>query len=459
MKPFHFEYGLRTKDKERSVRKCKRRPTLFILFHKILYNTFIMNISNQHLNNQYLYDKLSLEDTRKLYEMKENEELLKNYNFPKQPSTDGFYHIYVTDCTKKSGRKAIKSKTLEGLQEKVLLHEKGASGTARKRFKDVFQIVLSNKLLYIKSSEKLISAKNTVRRTNSDYNRYFSGTAFEKKFIDEITKKDIENICLMNLKRYEMRKKAFASLRGILKSVFDYAFSEYLINDNIYNRIIFKKFNDMLIRDVPTSERVHSNDEVTAIMNELHRKQKARPKYSSVWALEMQILMGLRRGEIPPLTWDDVSDTQICICKEQLTSGNDFIVVGHTKNYKDRYFPITTDLHDFLVRLKVRNEKYYPNSNHLFPADNKNGIITNRAVYLVYQGICQKLNIPIKDGIIRGPHSFRRNAITDVVNATNGNIIMASSLFGNTPDVATQNYYTGANLEEAKNILNERKLM
>lgn len=118
MKPFHFEYGLRTKDKERSVRKCKRRPTLFILFHKILYNTFIMNISNQHLNNQYLYDKLSLEDTRKLYEMKENEELLKNYNFPKQPSTDGFYHIYVTDCTKKSGRKAIKSKTLEGLQEK-----------------------------------------------------------------------------------------------------------------------------------------------------------------------------------------------------------------------------------------------------------------------------------------------------------------------------------------------------
>lgn len=263
----------------------------------------------------------------------------------------------------------------------------------------------------------------------------------------------------MNLKRYEMRKKAFASLRGILKSVFDYAFSEYLINDNIYNRVIFKKFNDMLIRDVPTSERVHSNDEVTAIMNELHRKQKARPKYSSVWALEMQILMGLRRGEIPPLTWDDVSDTQICICKEQLTSGNDFIVVGHTKNYKDRYFPITTDLHNFLVRLKVRNEKYYPNSNHLFPADNKNGIITNRAVYLVYQGICQKLNIPIKDGIIRGPHSFRRNAITDVVNATNGNIIMASSLFGNTPDVATQNYYTGANLEEAKNILNERKLM
>ena len=215
----------------------------------------------------------------------------------------------------------------------------------------------------------------------------------------------------------------------------------------------------MFIRERSTSELVHSKDEVSAILNELHRKEIARPKYSSVWALEMQIIMGLRRGEIPPLTWEDVSDTHICISKEQLTSDNDFIIVGHTKNYKDRYFPITKDLNDFLERLKAMHDKYYPDSKYLFPAKNKNGVITNRAVYLVYQGICQKLGIEIQKDVIRGPHSFRRNAITDVVNATNGNVIMASSLFGNTPDVATQNYYTGANLEKAKAILETRQLI
>ena len=197
-----------------------------------------IELETNDLYNASFCDNLSLEDMRKLYEMKENEILLSNYNFPSHPSSDGYYHIYVSDDTKKSGRKAIKSKTIKGLQEKVILHEKSASGSARKRFKDVFKIVLSNKLLYIKSTEKLISAKNTVIRTESDYRRYFSGTEFEKKFIDEITKKDVENICLLNLQRYEMRKKAFASLRGILKSVFDYAFSEYLINDNIYNRVL-----------------------------------------------------------------------------------------------------------------------------------------------------------------------------------------------------------------------------
>lgn len=351
-----------------------------------------------------------------------------------------------------------KPKTLLGLQEKVILHEKGIHGTSRKKFKDIFKIVLENKLQYIKTDDKMISAKNTCTKIDSEYRRYFSKSDFEKKYIDEITKKDIENICFSNLKKYDMRKKAFASMRGILKSVFDYAYSEYLINDNVYQRVDFRKFNDMLIPEVPTEERAHSQKEVTAIIQELHRKQKSRPKYTSVWAMEMQILMGLRRGEIPPLTWDDVSDTQICISKEQLTSGNDFIVVSHTKNYKNRYFPITNDLKDFLERLKAMQDKYYPNSKYLFPANNKNGIITNRAVYFVYQGICQTLNIEKKEGIIMGPHSFRRNAITDVVNATNGNIIMASSLFGNTPDVAKQNYYTGANLEKAKEILDSRKL-
>ncbi len=38
--------------------------------------------------------------------------------------------------------------------------------------------------------------------------------------------------------------------------------------------------------------------------------------------------------------------------------------------------------------------------------------------------------------IMMGPHSFRRNAITDTVNATNGNFELASLLYGNSAKVA-----------------------
>lgn len=87
----------------------------------------------------------------------------------------------------------------------------------------------------------------------------------------------------------------------------------------------------------------------------------------------------------------------------------------------------------------------------------ENGIITNNTVYNFYRRMCKKLDIEISRELIKGTHSFRRNAITDVVNATGGNTIMASQLFGNSPEVAKRNYYTGADLKDAMQVLNQRK--
>lgn len=42
--------------------------------------------------------------------------------------------------------------------------------------------------------------------------------------------------------------------------------------------------------------------------------------------------------------------------------------------------------------------------------------------------------------MIMGSHSFRRNAITDTVNATNGNVELADQIYGNSPRVVKGNY-------------------
>ena len=39
---------------------------------------------------------LSNEDIRKLYENMLRDEILKDYTFPSKPSSDGYYHVYVT---------------------------------------------------------------------------------------------------------------------------------------------------------------------------------------------------------------------------------------------------------------------------------------------------------------------------------------------------------------------------
>lgn len=133
------------------------------------------------------------------------------------------------------------------------------------------------------------------------------------------------------------------------------------------------------------------------------------------------------------------------------------VIVPHTKTYVDRYFPISDDLADFLVRLKAVHDKYYCGSKYLFPANSANGVITNNTIYDFYRRACKKLGIEVNQEFRKGTHSFRRNAITDVVNASGDNIILASKLFGNSPEVAKKNYFTGIDMQDALECLNKRK--
>ena len=131
---------------------------------------------------------LTNEDIRKLYENMLRDEALDNYTFPTKPSSDGYYHIYVADSTKKTGRRAVKAKTLDELKEKVYEHEKGIDGGIKKTFKDVFEITQREKLKLVKSEERKLSVQNTINRNRTAYARFFSETAFERKYVCEITK-------------------------------------------------------------------------------------------------------------------------------------------------------------------------------------------------------------------------------------------------------------------------------
>ena len=406
-----------------------------------------------NLNKNHTDGNLSLEDLRKWYKEMEKEQILSSYTFPAKPSSDGFFHVYVSAA---GGRKQIKAKNLDKLKEKVYEYEKGVNGITRKTFRDVFEVVQSEKTRYIKDPEKLISINNSINVRRSYYKRFFSGTEFENMFIDVITKNDIEEFCYDLLSRLNLKKKAFMDMRNILSSTFKLAYGQYWILDNPYTRVDFRKYNDLFVRDTSLHKRVHSSNEIDRMLDWLHEKQKEKPEYIPSYALELQILMGLRRGEIAPLEWDDIYDNVIHISKEQISvkGSYDFVIVGHTKTYTDRIFPITSAITGFLDRLKSIHDEFYPKSPYLFPDDTqKNKVINNHVVYRLYVRMCKKLGIVISREITRGPHSFRRNGITNVCNATGGNMYLASVLYGNSPQSASKHYYTGINITEAREIL------
>lgn len=330
-------------------------------------------------------------------------------------------------------------------------------------FRDTFILVQSEKGKYFSDAEKLVSVQNTVNRDWSFYRRYFADTDFENMPLDSISKKDIEDITYFNLTRYSLRIKGLKALKGILHSVFAYAYTEWGLSDDAYRRVDFSKFYGLIAKNVPIEERAHSDFDLGRIMEFLHAKQHDKPFYIPAYALEMQILTGLRRGEIPPLLVSDIHADYVSISREQLTVKRNgdikehFVIVNHTKNGKNRHFPMTDDLLNFFSRYGKIRKKIYVGNDFLFPADTENGCISNNVVYRLYYRICKELSIDICKDCIRGTHSFRRNAITDFVNASNGNIILASQIFGNSPEVALQNYFVGADVSMAIDVLNSRR--
>ena len=398
-----------------------------------------------------MYDKITVEEARKIYEEAKMNEKLSEYNFPTKPSTDGYYHIQIPDSTKKSGRRQIKDKSLDRLKQKVL------NQTVRKTFKDVFNLVQVNKIKYIKDKEKLLSVNNTIRRTTNEYKRFFEGTEFESMFIDEITKKDIDVFCYTTLNKFNLNNKAFLFLRSILKQVFEYAYKYELIDNNLYLRIDFTIYKSMIERSASIEDRVHTDKELERMLEYIHSSQKKTPNYIAPYALELQILMGLRRGEVPPLLWSDVKDNYILIHREQIivlkseqNKKQECKIVDHTKTWKDRKFPITDEINDLLNRIRAIGN----DSEFIFPnaTGNGTGAIHNNSIYHFYYKMCNKLGIELCYEKRKGPHSYRRNAITIVSNKT-GNFLIASKLFGNSPRIAESNYYVGLDLDEARELL------
>lgn len=424
-----------------------------------------MEVVNMKNKLPYPSDKnnIDLEDARKEYMKAEKAAIVAKYTLPSKPSKDGYYRVYVEDNKAKSGRRQLSAKTIEELADKIYLHEKGIGGCARKTFSEVYDIYEQERTKYLKDPEKLLSAQNTTGKYRYDYKRYFEGTDFEMMYIDNISKRNLEDIIYYNLKRYDMAKKAFDSMLAIIRQVFKLAYSEYWITENTFLRVDPKKFNGMLITPIDPSKRAYSNEELIKIVAFIREYEQDHPYYFPAYALEMQIILGLRRGEVPPLMWSDIKDGLVYISKEQLTVKKTATekqhceIVYHTKTHKNRVIPVSDELESLLARLKNVHNSFHVNSLYLFPANTPTGVISNCVVYKFYDKVVTKLGIKKMD-MITGPHSFRRNAITDIANASGGNMTLASQLCGNTPLVAKGNYYTGADMEIARTAMNSRKL-
>jgi len=170
----------------------------------------------------------------------------------------------------------------------------------------------------------------------------------------------------------------------------------------------------------------------------------------------------MRRGEVCPLLWADVNFDQktIYIHQEQLidrTHHSKQVIVEYTKTNKARFYAIADMELEFLEKLMTIHKKYFPDNPYLFPADTINGCISCADIGDFHNDLYKSLGIMISKEVKRGPHAFRRTRITEVINNTGGNVVLAAQMFGNSPETIRKNYYTKDTIKKQLEALNQRK--
>lgn len=323
-------------------------------------------------------------------------------------------------------------------------------------FKEAFELTQQDKLSLTKNPEKKLSLQNTILRYQQQYKRFISGTELENLIITKITSKDLEENYKFNLVRYDLREKACISLRGVYKQVLEYCFMENYISSNPYQQCRFKRYQDLIIQDSNVANRGYSKEEMDRILSYLAEAMRKDPQNYSIKALRLQIMCGMRRGEVPPIRWSDVSQGYVDIHQEMIlvkATGEERIV-NHTKTWKDRHYPITNEVQSFLTEIKISQEIVGYDGVYVFPSKKtKTGCVSVQSIYSEHHKMCLKASITIHEECIRGTHAFRRNAITNLINKSNGNVYLAAKLFGNSYAVIDNHYYLGVDINEAKKLL------
>lgn len=408
--------------------------------------------------------ELTEEGVKEILMKLEYERIINSHKFSEKPDKEGYYRVYVKDATVPSGRKQFRDRNLDNLKQKVYNFVKCVPDSSNTvSFKDAFEYAQKFELNNV-SPERQFSKNNTISKNKSDYKRFFSGSSFENKNIRDITLRDIDLEVRSILKRLSLSKKGMASIRGIINMTFKRSLYMGWIASNPAERIIWKDYAKLLVEPVSIAERSYTDEELIAMHNYVLERHTQQPDYIPAYALEFQMLVGMRRGEIAPLLWDDVDfeNRTIFVHRELISQQNKRAkaeqICNYTKNGKSRYYPIADLEMEFLLRLKQIDEQYYPNSPFLFPSDTPNGCITNNMVYQFFRRMCIKLGIEISHKCIRGTHALRRNAITEAVNNSNGNFVLTAQMFGNSPETIRKHYYTGECLDELREVLGKRKL-
>lgn len=205
-------------------------------------------------------------------------------------------------------------------------------------------------------------SNNSIRRYETDWNRFFADSKFRKMKITDITAKDIEIFMIDNIRKFDLKRRGADGLYSCINGVFYNAVLDKIIkpDDNPCLYVDKKKFVRFYNTDDKTPEqRTLSTDDLDRLIARINLDISRRKSYIYPYGVKLAILTGMRVGEIAGLRWCHVHDDYIRVCEsERYDVVEKKYYQSRTKTGKIRNIPITDYLRNFLFNMKELQSEF-----------------------------------------------------------------------------------------------------
>lgn len=407
-------------------------------------NTFDIQLNNADsfmptaLNMLAYYDIVSLDSVQN--KLMKIQQILKNHSYAITPPKDdnGRWQTYYKDTD--GNRKIIRAVTKEELIKKLV---EAYTGIARA--KKLTMTKLYDEWLEYKKT--ITNSPNTIRRHIQHYNKYFADTPMFKRQVSGIDELSMEIFCNNIIKQYNLSKKEWGNVKGILNGMFLYARRKGYITDNPMDNIIINiKFRQVSKKSGKT--QVYDEEELKQLLAYIDEYYE-KTENIALLAVKLNFFIGLRVGELVALKWEDIDiiSKQIHVEREEVRDQitNKYSIVNHTKTNTDRYVPIPDKALEVLKKISDKSG----GSEYIFVRSGKR--INARAVAYVLEKYAERTG-----HVVKSTHKMRKTYASSLYN--NGvSADKIREMLGHTSLVTALTSYIYDTAPESKTIENINK--
>ena len=273
--------------------------------------------------------------------------------------TDGRYQTYVPDPNKPNGRRQVRKKTIEEMNDFLLEYYTLEVKAGDKNFGKLYEEWVDYKRQFcdVKNTHKGLSP-STIRRYERDYDNYLKGSKLSNQSITNISSIQLETMLGDLIDKYNISESSASNVIGYVRQAFAYARRAGYVRENpceyVDRRLVLSRCMPTVAKE--DSERILTLNEMSALKASVLSHEEKHPDYMPDYAIELAMMTGMRVGEIAALRWRSVDDGYIHIDEAEkrldFSDRPSILVIGEPKNQKHRLIPLTDEMKELFERIQ-----------------------------------------------------------------------------------------------------------